>query len=74
MVGLIFYFAAMGFVLYRYIRLNISIEERLIYGRESPVKSIGDIHNEYANDGLRLSCYSVGLTVLLFVITNAVEI
>jgi hypothetical protein len=70
--GLILSFAGAGFVLYRYIKLNILIEERLIYERESPVKSIGDIHNEHANDGLRLSCYSVGLTVLLFVITNAV--
>ncbi|KVX02030.1 hypothetical protein [Shewanella frigidimarina] len=72
-LGLTFSLAGMGFVLYRYIRLNISIEDRLIYERESPVKSISDIHNEHANDGLRLSCYSMGLTVLLFVVTKVVE-
>ena len=68
--GLIFSLAGMGFVLYRYIRLNISIQERLIYKRESPPKSINDIHNEHANDGLRLSAYTVALNVLLFVIMN----
>jgi hypothetical protein len=72
--GLIFSLFGMGFVLYRYIRINISIEERLTYERELQVKSISDIHNEHANDGLRLSGYSITLTILLFAITKIVEI
>lgn len=72
--GIIFSLVGMGFVLYRYIRLNISIEERLTYERETPPKSISDIHNEHANDGLRLSVYSVALNGLLFVIMKTFEI
>ncbi len=73
-LGLVFSFVGMGYVLYRYIILNVSIEERIIYERESPVKSIGEIHNEHANDGLWLSGYSITLTVLFFVITKALGI
>lgn len=66
--GLVFALSGMGYVLFRYIRMDDSFTERIKYERETPVKSISQIHNEHVINGLLLSACSIALNVLVFLI------
>ncbi|MEL0631455.1 hypothetical protein V6237_01640 [Pseudoalteromonas carrageenovora] len=67
-LGLIFAVSGMGYVLFRYIRMDDSFTERITYERESPVKSISQIHNQHVINGLLLSACSIALNALVFLI------
>ncbi|WP_024611344.1 hypothetical protein [Pseudoalteromonas sp. TB64] len=67
-LGLIFTVSGKGYVLFRYIRMDDSFTERIKYERESPVKSISQIHNEHVINGLLLSTCSIALNGFVFLI------
>lgn len=67
---LIFGLAGMAYVFYRYIRMTWSLEERLTYEREYPVKTVTEVYKEQVRDGALTSSYSVALTLLMFVVVK----
>lgn len=77
-LGSIFSLSGMGYVLFRYIRMDDSFTERITYERESPVKSISQIHNEHVINGLLLSACSIALNALvlliMFIIKNSYRV
>lgn len=73
-LGLLFGIIGMAYVFYRFVRMNWSFETRITYEREYPVKTITDIHKEHMNDGLRLSAYSIVLTLIILIAKNIFSI
>jgi hypothetical protein len=68
--GLFFGIIGMSYIFYRFVRMNWSFEARVTYEREYPVKTITEVHKEHVNDGLRLSAYSIALTLALLIAKN----
>ena len=69
--AVVFSYLGMGYVFTQFLRMNWSLVDRLTYEREQPVKSITEVHKEFAHYGLRLSAYSIVLTVFLFIAKKA---
>lgn len=47
-----------------------SLEERLTYEREYPVKTVTEVYKELVRDGVLTSSYSVALTLLMYVVVK----
>ncbi|MCG7497205.1 hypothetical protein MHO82_10025 [Vibrio sp. Of7-15] len=71
-LSLILGLVGMAYVFYRYIRMTWSIEERLTYEREYPVKTVTEVYEELVRDGVLTSSCSVALTLLMFFVMKVV--
>jgi hypothetical protein len=73
-LGLPFALVGMGYVFYRFVRMTWSLDERLTYEREYPVKTITEVYKEFTRDAFLTSMYSVGLTLLMFTVVIVVRL